>query len=152
MRLSTENRTGGVVRIQGELRRLGHRVAASTIRMILRVRRLPPPGRRDDSWCTFLRVQADALPAIDFLHVDTVTLKRLYAAFVIARGTLRVRLLGVTAHPTGSWAVQVARDLPRRPRGRRAPVRVPDPGPDRALRHSRHDRLGGTLHEYRHAA
>ncbi|WTX00631.1 integrase core domain-containing protein [Streptomycetaceae bacterium NBC_01309] len=40
-----------------------------------------------------------------------MTLKRLYAAFVIAPGTRRVRLLGVTAHPTGAWAVQAAREL-----------------------------------------
>ena len=55
LRLGGENRTRGVVRIQGELRRLGHRVAASTIRKILRTHRVPPPGRRGESWRAFLR-------------------------------------------------------------------------------------------------
>ncbi|WP_370352823.1 integrase catalytic region [Catenulispora sp. EB89] len=111
VRLATENSTWGVVRVQGELRRLGHRVAASTIRKILRAHRIPPPSRRDDTWRTFLRSQAGAILAIDFLHVDTVMLKRLYAAVGIEVSSRRAYLLGVTDHPTGAWAKQLAREL-----------------------------------------
>ena len=112
VRLASENRAWGVVRIQGELRRLGHRIGAGTIRKVLRGRRIPPPAARDDRWRAFLRAHAQSILAIDLLHVDCAfSLTRLYAAFVIEHRTRRVHLLGVTRYPVGPWLTQLARDL-----------------------------------------
>jgi putative transposase len=112
MRRATENPTWGHRRVQGELVRLGHRIAASTVWQILHDAGIDPaPRRSGPSWRQFFTTQAKAVLAVDFVHLDTVFLKRIYALIVVEHGSHRVSLVGVSAHPTGAWTTQAARNL-----------------------------------------
>jgi len=112
LRLARENPRWGYQRIQGELKKLGIGVSATTIRTVLLGNGLrPAPRRTSTTWRAFLRAQAADIIATDFFTVETVRLKTLYILFFIELGTRRVRLGGVTDHPSGSWVVQRAREL-----------------------------------------
>src|SRR5689334_12283075 len=112
VRMAQENPGWGHRRIQGELARLGHVIAASTAWEILHAAGIDPaPRRAGPTWREFLAAQAHAIIACDFLVVETVLLQRLYVLVFIEHGTRRLHLAGVSMRPTGAWAVQQARNL-----------------------------------------
>jgi putative transposase len=98
--------------VHGELLTLGVKVAASTVWEILRAAGIDPaPDRTATTWAQFLRSQAEALLAADFLETITLAGTRMYVLAVIEHASRRIRILGATAHPSAAWVTQAARNL-----------------------------------------
>ncbi len=100
MRLARAHLRWGAVRIQGELRALGHEVSTEAVRRYrLRTRRRPP----SQSWRTSLRNHRHEIWAADFFTVPTLTLSTLYVFFFISHGRRRIEHINVTSHPSAEW-------------------------------------------------
>ena len=85
LRMARENPRWGYFRIRGELLKLGHAVAATTIRSVMLGAGIPPAGRRSQlTWKQFLTAHAETLVAADFFCVDTIFFKRLYVLIGLA--------------------------------------------------------------------
>ena len=112
LRLARENPAWGYRRIHGELAGLGVKIAASTVWEILKKAGIDPAPRRSvPTWPQFLHSQAEAILACDFFTADLLDGTQAYVLAVIEHATRRVRILGVTLHPTGEWTAQQARNL-----------------------------------------
>ena len=107
-RMVVENPTWGAPRIHGELRMLGFELSERTIsRWMKRAPKDPDPAKR---WLAFLRNHREAIAAMDFFTVPTITFGVLYCFFVISHDRRRILHLNVTKHPTSSWIIQQLRE------------------------------------------
>lgn len=103
-----ENPTWGAPRIHGELLKLGFAVSERTVlRWMRRAPRSPEPAQR---WKTFLSNHREAIAAMDFCTVPTLSFGVLYLFFVIGHDRRRILHFNVTRHPTSAWVVQQLRE------------------------------------------
>jgi putative transposase len=107
-RMVAENPTWGAPRIHGELLMLAFDVSERTIsRWMCRAPRDPELAKR---WITFLRNHREAIAAMDFFTVPTVTFSVLYCFFILSHDRRRILHFNVTRYPTSTWVIQQLRE------------------------------------------
>jgi len=111
LRLARENPEWGYRRIHGKLAGAGVQVAAAVWEILKSAGIDPAPRRSGLAWSQFLRSQADAILACDFFTADLLDGTQAHVLAVVEHATRRIRILGVTLHPTGEWTAQQARNL-----------------------------------------
>ena len=108
-RMSRENPSWGAPRIHGELLKLGFEISERTVSRYL-ARRLPQDGDAAKNWLAFLKNHREAIGALDFFTVPTVTFRLLYCFFAIDHGRRKLLHFNVTEHPTADWVIQQLRE------------------------------------------
>ena len=98
------------------LSNLGHKIARTTVKRILRDYGIDPAPERSrrTPWKTFLQAHWDGLAACDLFTVEALTLaglRRYLVFFVIELETRRVTIAGIHPQPGGAWMEQQARNL-----------------------------------------
>ena len=107
-RMVAENSTWGAPRIHGEMKMLGFELSERTVlRWMRRAPRSPEPAKR---WAAFLSNHREAIAAMDFFTVPTLTFGVLHCFFVIAHDRRRILHWNVTSHPTSAWGIQKLRE------------------------------------------
>lgn len=114
LRMAKDNSSWGYCRIQGELKAVGHKVAASTIAKVLKDHGIRPAPERPSSWRSFLRAHWGQVAGMDFFTTEVWTplgLRRYFVLFAIDLRTRRVHIAGITRNPDSAFMAQVARNL-----------------------------------------
>jgi transposase InsO family protein len=107
-RMVAENPTWGAPRIHGELTMLGFDVSERTVlRWMRKAPRSPKPAKR---WAAFLSNHREAIAAMDFFTVPTLTFGVLYCFFVIVHDRRRILHWNLTRHPGSAWVTQQLRE------------------------------------------
>ena len=107
-RMAAENPTWGAPRIHGELLKLGFDLAEATVSRWLR--QVPKTPNSTKRWLTFPRNHREAIAAMDFFTVPTLTFGVLYCFFVIGHERRKILRFNVTRHPSALWIVQPMRE------------------------------------------
>lgn len=107
-RMARENPTWGAPKNHGELLKLGLLLSERSVSRYLRtVQRRGDPGKR---WLTFLHNHREAIVALDFFTVPTVSFRVLYCWFVIEHARRRILHFHATPHPNSDWVVEPLRE------------------------------------------
>ena len=107
-RMVAENPTWGAPRIHGELLMLGFDLSERTISRWMK--RAPKNPDRAKHWLAFLRNHREAIAAMDFFTVPTITFGVLYCFFVISHDRRPILHVNVTKHPRSAWIIQQLRE------------------------------------------
>jgi transposase InsO family protein len=107
-RMVADNPSWGAPRIHGELLMLGFDVSETTISRWMK--RAPKDPQTAKCWLAFLRNHREAIAAMDFFTVPTLTFGVLYCFFIIGHDRRRILHFNVTRHPTSPWIVQQLRE------------------------------------------
>ena len=108
-RMVVENSSWGAPRIHGELLMLGFELSERTSSRWMK--RAPRDPDRAECWLTFLRNHREAIAAMDFFTVPTITFGVLYCFLVIRHDRRRILHINVTKHPTSGWITQQLREV-----------------------------------------
>ena len=107
-RMVTENPTWGSPRIHGELKMLGFDVSErSVLRWLRKAPRNPESAQR---WASFLANHREAIAAMDFFTVPSLTFGVIYCFFVISHDRRRILHCNATMQPTSAWVSQQLRE------------------------------------------
>ncbi len=107
-RMVAENSTWGAPRIHGELKMLGFDVSERTVlRWMRKAPRNPEPAKL---WKAFLNNHREAIAAMDFFTVPTLTFGVLYCFFGVSHDRRRILHCNATRHPTSAWITQQLRE------------------------------------------
>lgn len=106
--MAKDNVLWGAERLRGELLKLGIRLSKRTIQKYMR--RVRPPGKRGQTWRTFLRNHRSDIWACDFLQLYDVLFRPIFALFFVVHGTREVVHFNVTRHPTDASVAQQLRE------------------------------------------
>jgi hypothetical protein len=93
---------------RGELAKLGFVVSEITVSRYLP--RRPSDPDQVKRWVAFLRNQKDAIAAMDFSTVPTVSPRLLYGFIVIKHARRHILHFNATFHPTSQWVIQQLRE------------------------------------------